>query len=741
MRPLIILVTTLLLAWLAGGSPALGDTLADVRAGNAAFVEGRHDAAVEAYTRAILADNLDPESLAAAFNNRGVVYGEIGDLDSAIRDYGQALALRPGDRTATRNLRIGHSRRAAAHANLGEHDRALADYAKAIELESNHAPTYLSRGRLYLEHGEFRPAIADLSRARELDPSSKEAVELLEQANARLAAAMPVMVAPISPAGAPFLGTEAGPAEPPRPGPQRQATGELITAAAQDAPAAAPPAARAEVTAPAPLSTPDPAQPRVAELETQLAQRTQELETLQGQLRSATEQLAALQQQQVELAKERQTLSGQLAAMEQRVTMLERDLALAHEAEATTRALISERDIAIAPFGEEVATLNKVKGELEQQLAEAVQVHDASTRDVAARDQRIAALEHDLAEAQKTGGQARQEAYQLTHQVQELKAVRADLERQLAQDGQGRDQAAHELQSRAERIAVLERDATAAQHALKERSVEIERLTSELRGATEARDTLEEYAVERTKLLEQAGRDVRAGADRIEALEHDLGSAQQQVEERRLEVERMSQRVKELEGVRIALEQQLANMARARDQAARDLDAREQHIASLEDDLALSRETAEQSRAEAQRLNQQLTEATEARDQAVRDFQAREQPAAVLERVGAKSLPARHPADEASGLDTSKKEQASGAGYYVAAKHTNLRAEPSREATIVAVVEPGAVVRALDRRQGWLRVEYADRTSGKPTGWIFSALLRPTDAPSKQSRPAKGGGR
>lgn len=177
------------LALLAGTATAWADTLGELRAGNAAFGEGRFEAAVEAYTRAIVAGDLEPAALAVAFNNRGVAYGELGDHDRAIRDYEEALDLRADDATARRNLRVGHSRRAAAAAALGERDQALADYDRAAELEPAHAPTFLRRGRLHLERGEPGLAAADLRRARELDPADREAGALLTRAEAEIAAA------------------------------------------------------------------------------------------------------------------------------------------------------------------------------------------------------------------------------------------------------------------------------------------------------------------------------------------------------------------------------------------------------------------------------------------------------------------------------------------------------------------------------------------------------------------------
>ena len=146
------------------------DSVGDVRTGNAAFGDGRYEAAVEAFTRAILAGDLPPEALAIAFNNRGVAYSELGDFDRAIGDCNQALALSPGDATAIRNLRIAYQRRAAAAARLGDRTAAQADYGRAIELEPTHPLAYLRRGQLALERGDRAAAIADLTKARDLDP-------------------------------------------------------------------------------------------------------------------------------------------------------------------------------------------------------------------------------------------------------------------------------------------------------------------------------------------------------------------------------------------------------------------------------------------------------------------------------------------------------------------------------------------------------------------------------------------
>jgi Flp pilus assembly protein TadD len=209
MRRLIIMLVAVGLPLAAG--PATADSLDDVRSGNAAFGAGRYEEAVEVYTRAVLAGDLEPEALAIAFNNRGVAYNELGDYDKAIQDYGQALALVPGDKTATKNLRNAHIRRGGAAQQLGEQDAALADYARAVELEPGHPLAYRRRGQLLLERGDAAAALADLRRAEELDPGNPDAAALL--ADAERAAAEGQAAADIETVGQ----AAAAGAEPPAP--------------------------------------------------------------------------------------------------------------------------------------------------------------------------------------------------------------------------------------------------------------------------------------------------------------------------------------------------------------------------------------------------------------------------------------------------------------------------------------------------------------------------------------------
>lgn len=177
------LVATLVLAliWVAG---ALAGGIDDIRLGNEAFRERRPEAALEAYTRAIVSGELDAEALALAYNNRGVVYNELGDYDRAIADYREALALVPGDPTALRNLRVAYTRRGVAAANFGEFERALEDLGRAIELEPSHHLAWLRRAEVRMEMGDLEGAAKDLAEAEARRPGDAEiaaAVQRLAQ--------------------------------------------------------------------------------------------------------------------------------------------------------------------------------------------------------------------------------------------------------------------------------------------------------------------------------------------------------------------------------------------------------------------------------------------------------------------------------------------------------------------------------------------------------------------------------
>ncbi len=165
------------------GGGALAQGLTDVRTGNEAFRQGDYAAAVTAYTDAIRSGELVGEALAITYNNRGVAYGEAGDFEAAIADYSQALALRPGDATTIRNLRVAHVRRGEVLFASGSYDAAIADFDAAIEMQADHYLAYLRRWRALCRarRGSISPS-ADLEQAAALNPGDPEIIAALERA-------------------------------------------------------------------------------------------------------------------------------------------------------------------------------------------------------------------------------------------------------------------------------------------------------------------------------------------------------------------------------------------------------------------------------------------------------------------------------------------------------------------------------------------------------------------------------
>ena len=97
-----------------------------------------------------------------------------GDLDRAITDFDQAIALNPEYANA-------YSGRGTAYGKKGDFDRAITDFDQAIAINPEYAVGYEYRGFTYYMKGDLDRAITDFERALELglDPTSKREVEVL----------------------------------------------------------------------------------------------------------------------------------------------------------------------------------------------------------------------------------------------------------------------------------------------------------------------------------------------------------------------------------------------------------------------------------------------------------------------------------------------------------------------------------------------------------------------------------
>ena len=64
----------------------------------------------------------------------------------------------------------GYNRRGNQYSRNGAYEQAIADYTRALELDDTLAEAWFNRGCSYYEMGIYDASIADLTRAIEIDP-------------------------------------------------------------------------------------------------------------------------------------------------------------------------------------------------------------------------------------------------------------------------------------------------------------------------------------------------------------------------------------------------------------------------------------------------------------------------------------------------------------------------------------------------------------------------------------------
>lgn len=205
MRRSSLLALVLLTA--AHATAALADDKADC--------QSRSDKSIAACTRII---DKGPESaeLADIYYRRGMRYRDDENYDKAIKDFTQALRLKPGwswpliarghayswskrhtEALADQELAVkldpsdvAYSARGMDLMAAGQLDRALADFNKSIELNPKRFYAYLHRGHLYMKRAKYREALADYRMALEIgspyDSENQECREGIKKAKKEL---------------------------------------------------------------------------------------------------------------------------------------------------------------------------------------------------------------------------------------------------------------------------------------------------------------------------------------------------------------------------------------------------------------------------------------------------------------------------------------------------------------------------------------------------------------------------
>ena len=127
--------------------------------GSAYRRKGQYDRAIKDYTEAI---RLRPDN-AFAFRLRGDAYSLNSQHDQAIKDYTEAIRLKPDDAFAFNN-------RGSAYRQKGQYDRAIKDYTEVIRLKPDDAWAYKNRGNVYLRKADHDAAMRDYKQAISLKP-------------------------------------------------------------------------------------------------------------------------------------------------------------------------------------------------------------------------------------------------------------------------------------------------------------------------------------------------------------------------------------------------------------------------------------------------------------------------------------------------------------------------------------------------------------------------------------------
>ncbi|MBI4644052.1 MAG: tetratricopeptide repeat protein [Deltaproteobacteria bacterium] len=92
---------------------------------------------------------------------QGIEKCELGHYDQALKDFNDALKLKPNDASL-------YDLRGMAYRCKNMVDLAVKDFNKAMELDPKFGRPYRNRAMVYFDKGEFDKSLADLEKAKSL---------------------------------------------------------------------------------------------------------------------------------------------------------------------------------------------------------------------------------------------------------------------------------------------------------------------------------------------------------------------------------------------------------------------------------------------------------------------------------------------------------------------------------------------------------------------------------------------
>jgi tetratricopeptide (TPR) repeat protein len=134
-----------------------------------------YDIQIQSCTDLIRSGQETRSDTAVAFNDRGVGYYFKRDLDHAIEDFSQAIALDPS------NSSDSYQGRASAYSDKGDYDRSLSDFHESLRLNPKNATALSNICDLLLIMGQPQAALAECNEALNLQPI--DAITLVHRAN------------------------------------------------------------------------------------------------------------------------------------------------------------------------------------------------------------------------------------------------------------------------------------------------------------------------------------------------------------------------------------------------------------------------------------------------------------------------------------------------------------------------------------------------------------------------------
>lgn len=129
--------------------------------------------AIAAYDKAI---ELDPKNTGGVYNNRAILYKNMGEYKKALSDITQSIKLNP-------NNCYAYDTKGNIHAKLKDYKAADAAYTKAVDICSDFAGAYMNRAINDEKMGDLTKAVKDYEKVLAIADLNKDAQRYVNEAN------------------------------------------------------------------------------------------------------------------------------------------------------------------------------------------------------------------------------------------------------------------------------------------------------------------------------------------------------------------------------------------------------------------------------------------------------------------------------------------------------------------------------------------------------------------------------